>query len=131
MTVFMSGCRNNTCTHVDQRIMSSNFNNGESYMVQIDTLLDIKWTQMLVISGPRFPDEIEEISGVGYTQMIPDDKKLYLFLEGEKIVEHEISSCNGLNWIYNSEGYLSVEPEDLIMIKVRKTEGVANYQISK
>ncbi len=86
-----------------------------------------------IVEGPRFPDEIEEITKIEFDNVLDDGDKLYLYTKYNKLVRQETSSCHGVDVhrLMNSKGYAIVNRGTFLHIKKTLQYKNVYYEVSR
>lgn len=101
------------------------------YSVALSEVTDFEWDSLYVISGPRFPDEVEEIINCKYGDMVQDDCRQYIFLKNGLIVNEFSSQCRSFSFIglMDGKGYAQFGNSSKIKVKKWNDEDVFYYQV--
>jgi hypothetical protein len=94
-----AGCNDRVCTDGEEQIMNASSKSNDPHQVKLSSVFPFEWDELYVVSGPRFPDEVKELTGLDYKEMIPDDARQYIFVNDGLIVRDEQSRCTCLEYL--------------------------------
>jgi hypothetical protein len=117
---FTSCCLVDRCSPLEIKLKEICVKADTIYCFPLNSLLDFEWEELYIISGPRFPDEIEEIIGIKYNKVIPDNYRQYIYLKNGKLIKEYRTSCRYINlMMYNENGYTMYNSSSVINIETR------------
>jgi hypothetical protein len=91
------------CSDLDSEIEQA-FKERDTVMLRGADILPEAIDSCHIITGPRFPEEINEIVDVHYTDVLQDDHTLYLYFKEGAVVESEEANCRGFDYSDTSSG---------------------------
>src|SRR5690554_4511060 len=116
-----SSCSWDKCSPIELEMQKLVVEVDSVYSIPINTLTNFEWTELYVISGPRFPQEVKEITGLEYNKVIQDDRRQLIFIKENKIIKEYSSSCRNFSWgrLTFSKGEVRFLNKDSIYVRRR------------
>lgn len=123
--LIFASCSLRECSPIERKIKDICVQADTIYAIPLNSLTDFDWEELYIMSGPRFPDEVEEVIGVKYEKIIPDNCYRFIFLNNNKIVNEYSSSCNGidLDTFWKRKEYTKYYYSSTVYIKTILDEG--------
>ena len=69
-----------------------------SHKIELSTLFNFEWDTLYVVVGPMEPGDVDKITGLEYSHVIPDDHRQYIFAHHGKIVRDDQSGCRFISY---------------------------------
>ncbi len=133
MFVCVNSCSDDTyCASLEREIVDRCINVDSVYSIKLASLTQFDWDTVYVIAGPRFPEEVSEITGLDYDEVLQDDHNLYLFIKDGKIAEELISSCRYRRMLIDDThgtGFVTYPNSAIVQIKKQINEGGEYYKL--
>jgi hypothetical protein len=98
LVLLMVNCTNKKCTSEEKQMMNNSSGETGFHQVKLSLIFPFEWDELYVVSGPRFPDEVTELTGVNYDNMIPDDTRQYIFVNDGIVTRDQRSGCKCLEY---------------------------------
>lgn len=119
--LFFSSCSWDKCAPLEMELKKQIVEADSIYSIPLNNLTNFEWTDLYVISGPRFPQEVKEITGLEYNKVIQDDRRQLIFILGNSIVKEYSSSCRNFSWgrLTFSKGEVRFLNKDSIYVRRR------------
>lgn len=96
------------------------------YTISLASLTDFKWDLLYVIDGPTVDNEVEDLIGITYKEVIRDKRRQYIFIRGNQIVQEYSSYCD-LNLSKHPSYTIGHKYVNTSLIRVQKREGEGHY----
>lgn len=130
--VFSSCSDFQECNYIELKLKDACVKTDSIYTVSLASFTDFKWEALYVVEGPTIDDEVEEFIGISYKKVIHDNRRQYIFVLKNQIVEEYSSYCNlnlskhpsctiGHKYLYSS----------LVRIQKKKSEKHFIYKIEE
>ncbi|MGQ3133721.1 MAG: hypothetical protein ACT6RE_17135 [Flavobacteriales bacterium] len=118
------------CVPMEKKIMQICEETDSVYVIPLRDVTDFKWSDLYIVSGPSFPEEVKEYIGLDYNTVIQDDHKQYIFIYEDQIVKEFSSTCMNvdLHPLNKGKSYVKLYWNDSIQVQKRLNEGHPYYE---
>ena len=109
------------CAPIELELKRSVVETDTVYSIPLNSLTDFEWTEIYVISGPKFPQEVEEITGINYKKIIKDNSRQLIFTKKNEIVKEYSSFCRDFSWsrLTFGKGFHSLHNSSYVHVRKR------------
>ena len=120
------------CNNIDEEIKHICKKPDIIYSVPASNLVEFDWDYLYIITGPREPSEVEEITETNYYKRIEDNSYCYIFIKDSKVTKQYLSYCRDMdisNKLTKGRGYVKYSPKQTIYVKKIGTDDVSTYRL--
>src|SRR5690554_903131 len=115
-----SSCSWDKCSPIELEMQKLVVEVDSVYSIPLNSLTNFEWTELYVISGPRFPQEVKEITGLEYKEVIKDNSRQIIFIKNNNIIKEYSTSCRNFGWGRLKSKHEGVKLLNSSKIRVRK-----------
>lgn len=131
LIVFIFSCStNHYCNEIVEHIEKNCFENAEKCKVDLKKVFSFDWDVLYVFTGYDDPLYISKVIGFDCEcNIVPEYKKMYLFIKNEKIVQKKTLSCYEVQFIEmnNDEGTIQISSNQAEFKVEKSKRGNKNY----
>lgn len=128
--IFLTACNGRKCAPIEKKIMQICETTDSVYVIPLQNVADFEWAELYIVSGPSFPEEVKEYTGLNYKALIPDDQRQYIFISENKIVKEFSSTCMNIDLhpLHKDKSYVKFFRGDSIQMQKRFNENRPYYE---
>jgi len=120
------------CNDLELKIKEMCVETDSVYTTPLASLTSFEWEVLYVISGPTVDNEVEELIGISYEEVIQDGERQYIFINDDQIVKEYSSHCD-INLSKHPAYAIGQKYSNtsLIQVEKKKIKGEVYYQVEE
>ncbi|MEM9884712.1 MAG: hypothetical protein AAF849_02400 [Bacteroidota bacterium] len=94
--------------------------------MNLEGVFNFYWDSLIIVSGPRFPQEVKKIIGINdNSELIPDNSRAYYFLKNSTVAKVLSNNCLDVDFVQasNGRGYVKYSINSQIVYKKTLVSG--------